>query len=81
MDVWSPHKKTKPPEWVRRIQSKLLLASQYILNNRAKRKALSKSSGGYGLIAGRTADPEDPFEAIMLNRFAYLGDARLAEKL
>jgi len=75
------YKYTKDHEWVRRIQSKLLLASQYILNNRAKRKALSKSSGGYGLIAGRTADPEDPFEAFMLNGFAYLGLARLAEML
>lgn len=74
-------KYTKDHTWVRRIKSKLLLASHYILSNRTERKAIANSFGGYGLIAGRTADPEDPFEAFMLNGFAYLGLARLAEML
>ena len=34
-----------------------------------------------GLIMGKTADPEDPFAAYMLNGFAALGLSRAAEMI
>jgi hypothetical protein len=33
------------------------------------------------MLEGKTADPEDPFRSFMLNGYAYLGMARVAEML
>ena len=47
----------------------------------AAKKSAAKIYGekGYGMLEGKTADPEDPFRSFMLNGYAYLGLSRVAE--
>lgn len=68
---------TRDTAWVERILPGLDAAVQYILGNRSRQQAAGGQSNG--LIVGKTADPEDPFAAFMLNGYAYLGLSRAAE--
>lgn len=68
-------------EWVRQIEPKLLKASQFLLQWREDNKIKELTGKGYGMIAGKVADPEDPFHQYMLNGYAFLGLSRVAEML
>ncbi len=48
---------------------------------RYENKIDSLKGKGYGMIAGKVADPDEPFHSFMLNGYAYLGLKRVAEML
>lgn len=70
---------TRDLNWVKEIEPALEAAVGHILNNRHTQQASGEQP--HGLITGKTADPEDPFAAYMLNGFAYLGLSRAAEMI
>ena len=72
---------TKDVEWVRKAEPKLLKACEFLVKWREENRKEELRGKGYGLIAGKVADPEDPFHQYMLNAYAYLGISRVAEML
>ncbi len=72
---------TRDKEWVKQVEPKLLKACDFLIQWRAKNKKEELFGKGYGMIAGKVADPEDPFHQYMLNAYAYLGVSRVAEML
>ena len=72
---------TKDKEWVKAIEPKLLKACNFLIKWREDNKKVELKGKGYGMIAGKVADPEDPFHQYMLNGYAYLGLSRVAEML
>lgn len=72
---------TKDKAWITSIESKLLKSCNYLLKWREDNKKDEFNRKGYGMIAGKVADPEDPFHQYMLNAYAYLGISRMAEIL
>ncbi len=72
---------TKDTDWVKRVEPRLLKASNFLLRWRAENEKAELKGRGYGMIAGKVADPEDPFHQYMLNAYAYLGISRVAEML
>jgi len=72
---------TRDESWVKQIQPKLVKACEYMLQWRQRNMREELRGKGYGLLDGKTADPEDPFHSFMLNGYAYLGMSRAAEML
>ncbi len=72
---------TRDLAWLRRVQSGLTKACDYLLAGRERNLRPELRGHGYGLLDGKTADPEDPYRSFMLNGYAYLGLARAAEML
>ena len=72
---------TRDKEWIEQIKPKILRACDYLMKWRGENKADSLRGRGYGMIAGKVADPEDHFHQFMLNGYAYLGLSRAAEML
>ena len=72
---------TKDKQWVKAIEPKLLKACNFLIKWREDNKKEELKGRGYGMIAGKVADPEDPFHQYMLNGYAYLGISRVAEML
>jgi len=72
---------TRDEAWVRQVTPKLLKSCEYLLNWRQRNQQDTLRGKGYGLIAGKVADPEDAFHQFMLNAYAYLGISRVAEML
>ena len=66
--------------WLKKVLPKLLKATKYLLEwrNRNKRPEL-KAIGGYGLIDGKVADPDDFYHSYFLNAGTYIGLARMVE--
>jgi hypothetical protein len=82
--LWSlgeHYRYTRDDAWVKEIEPKLLKACQYLHNWRARNLREGLREKGYGMLEGKTADPEDPFRSFMLNGYAYLGLARAGEML
>ena len=82
--LWSigeHYRYTHDEAWARQIEPKLIKACEYLHNWRARNMRDDLRGKGYGMMEGKTADPEDPFRAFMLNGYAYLGMARVAEML
>ncbi|MBO0862343.1 MAG: hypothetical protein J2P21_28365 [Chloracidobacterium sp.] len=82
--LWSlgeHYRYTRDDEWVRRIEPKLLKSCDFILKWRARNLREDLKGRGYGMLDGKTADPEDPFRSFMLNGYHYLGLKRVAEML
>jgi hypothetical protein len=82
--LWSMgeyYRYTNDMEWVKQVESKLLKASDFLLQWRDKNKKEELHGRGYGLIDGKVADPDDQFHQYMLNAYAYLGISRVAEML
>ncbi len=82
--LWSMgehYRYTRDEAWVRHITPKLIKACEYLHNWRARNLREDLRGKGYGMLEGKTADPEDPFRSFMLNGYAYLGMARAAEML
>ncbi len=72
---------TRDREWAAQVAPRLLKSCDFLLAWRERNCREELRGQGYGLIEGKVADPEDPFRAYMLNGFAYLGLARVAEML
>lgn len=72
---------TRDDAWVRRLMPKLLKSCDYLIRWRERNKKSELRGKGFGMIEGKVADPDDPFHSYMLNGFAYLGLARVAEML
>lgn len=82
--LWSMgehYRYTRDDSWVREIEPKLVKACQYIHGWRQRNLREDLRGKGYGLLEGKTADPEDPFRSFMLNGYHYLGMSRVAEML
>ncbi|RPH38169.1 hypothetical protein EHM92_00730 [bacterium] len=82
--LWSMgeyYRYTKDKEWVRLVEPNVLRATAFLLQWREQSKKEELKGKGYGMIAGKVADPEDPFHQYMLNAYAYLGISRAAEML
>ncbi|MFI5356324.1 MAG: hypothetical protein ACHQ4G_03215 [Opitutales bacterium] len=67
--------------WLRRVHPGVTKAWHYLRDWRARNLQPELKGHGYGLLDGKTADPEDPYRSFMLNGYAYLGLARTAEML
>ncbi len=72
---------TRDTAWVRRVEPNLIRACQFLLRWRAENKKPELKGKGYGMIAGKVADPNDPYHQYMLNAYAYLGMSRVSEML
>lgn len=72
---------TRDDEWVRQIEPKLLKSCEFILKWRQRNKREELRGKGYGMLEGKTADPEDLFRSFMLNGYHYLGLERVSEML
>lgn len=82
--LWSMgehYRYTRDDAWVRRIEPKLVKACQYIEEWRRRNLREDLRGNGYGMLEGKTADPEDPYRSFMLNGYHYLGMSRVAEML
>ncbi|MFC3802568.1 hypothetical protein [Cohnella sp. GCM10012308] len=82
--LWSlgeHYRYTRDARWVVRIKDHLLKAFDYLAKWRERNKTEALRGKGYGMLEGKTADPEDPFRSFMLNGYAYMGMSRLAEML
>ena len=72
---------THDKEWIEKIKPIVLKSCDYLLKWRADNKIEKLRGKGYGMIAGKVADPEDNFHQFMLNGYAYMGLSRVAEML
>ncbi len=72
---------TRDLEWIREIQPKLLKSYAFLMDWRKRNETENLRGRGYGMLEGKTADPEDPFHSFMLSGYAYIGLSRLAEML
>jgi hypothetical protein len=82
--LWSlgeHYRYTRDLDWVRTIKPKVLKAARYLRDWRRRNEREELRGKGYGMLDGKTADPEDPYRSFMLNGYAYLGFARVAEML
>lgn len=82
--LWSMgeyYRYSKDKKWIIKIKPKLLKSCDYLIKWRNDNKKEELRGKGYGMIAGKVADPEDHFHQFMLNGYAYLGIARIAEVL
>ncbi len=82
--LWSigeHYRYTRDEEWLQRIKPKLLKSYRFIIQWRTRNLRDELRGSGYGLLEGKTADPEDHYRSFMLNGYAYLGLQRLAEAL
>jgi len=82
--LWSMgehYRYTRDDAWVRRIEPKLVKACQYIEEWRRRNLREDLRGKGYGMLEGKTADPEDPYRSFMLNGYHFLGMSRVAEML
>ncbi|MBS0630822.1 MAG: hypothetical protein JSS11_02830 [Verrucomicrobia bacterium] len=72
---------TRDDAWLQRVHPHLTKAAAYLIKWRERNMQPELRGKGYGLLDGKTADPEDPYRSYMLNGYAYLGLARAAEML
>lgn len=72
---------TRDAAWLERVRPHLRKACEYLIASRQRNLRPELAGQGYGLLDGKTADPEDPYRSFMLNGYAYIGLARAAEML
>jgi len=72
---------TRDMDWIHEIKPKLLQAYAFLMDWRKSNETEELRGRGYGMLEGKTADPEDPFHSFMLSGYAYLGLSRLAEMM
>ena len=80
--LWSigeHYRYTRDDAWVKEIAPKVIESCEFLRNWRRRNQRDDLRGKGYGLLEGKTADPEDPFRSFMLNGYAYLGLSRVAE--
>ena len=71
---------TRDEAWLREVKPALLKACRFLQAWRARNRR-GPADDGFGLLDGKTADPDDPYRSFMLNGYAYLGFSRVAEML
>lgn len=82
--LWSlgeHYRYTRDEAWARRVAPKVTRACEYLERWRARNLREELRGRGYGMLEGKTADPEDLFRSFMLNGYAYLGLQRASEML
>lgn len=82
--LWSigeHYRYTRDEDWVSRIKPNLVKAYHYLMGWRDRNKRDDLVGKGFGMLEGKTADPEDLFRSYMLNGYAYVGLKRVAEML
>ena len=82
--LWSlgeHYRYTRDDAWVRAIEPKLAKSARFILDWRARNLREELRGNGYGMLEGKTADPNDPFRSFMLNGYHSLGLQRVSEML
>ncbi|MBP8256262.1 MAG: hypothetical protein KAX37_02975, partial [Opitutaceae bacterium] len=67
--------------WLRRVHPHLTRAWHFLRDWRRRNLQPGLEGNGFGMLDGKTADPEDPYRSYMLNGYAYLGLSRTAEIL
>lgn len=72
---------TRDEAWLRRVHPRVTLACDYLQAWRRRNLQPGLAGDGYGMLDGKTADPEDPYRSFMLSGYAYLGLVRSAEML
>lgn len=72
---------TQDDAWLRRVHPHITKAWRYLAAWRARNLQPELRGRGYGLLDGKTADPEDPYRSFMLNGYAYLGLVRTTQLL
>jgi hypothetical protein len=80
--LWSVgehHRYTRDDAWVKRIAPKIIRSCEFLRQWRERNQRDDLRGKGYGMLEGKTADPNDPFRSFMLNGYAYLGLSRTAE--
>lgn len=72
---------TRDDAWLERVHPRVTKAWHYLRAWRQRNLQPALAGNGYGMLDGKTADPDDPYRSFMLNGYAYLGLARTAELL
>ena len=73
---------TSDTQWLEKISKNIIRACDYLLNWRNKNKKPEfLEKGFYGLLDGKTADPDDFYHSFFLNAGTYVGLSRAAEML
>ncbi len=70
---------THDVEWLKSSMPNLKKACDFLVKWRQQSLIDSLRGRGYGMIAGKVADPKDEYHQYMLNGYAYLGMSRAAE--
>ena len=70
---------THDDAWIREIASQVKKSCAFLSQWRQGNRRPELRGKGYGMLEGKTADPEDPFRSFMLNGYTYLGFSRMAE--
>ncbi len=65
--------------WIKEIAPKVRKSCEFLRQWRQRNRRQELRGKGYGMLEGKTADPEDPFRSFMLNGYTYLGFSRMAE--
>jgi hypothetical protein len=65
--------------WLLENKARILKSCDYLIKWRNGSKKEELLGKGYGMIAGKVADPEDHFPQYMLNGYGYIGLKRMAE--
>ncbi len=71
---------TRDDAWLAAVKPRMLKACRYLQAWRARNQN-GAPGDGFGLLDGKTADPDDPYRSFMLTGYAYLGLSRVAEIL
>lgn len=82
--LWSAgehYRYTRDDKWVREIEPRLIKSCEFLQRWRQRNLREDLRGKGFGMLEGKTADPEDPFRSFMLNGYAYLGLSRVSEML
>ena len=70
---------TQNDAWVRSIAPKINKSCEFLLRWRKRNQREELRGKGFGMLEGKTADPEDPFHSFMFNGYVYLGFSRVGE--
>ena len=70
---------THDDAWIREIAPKVRKSCEFLCQWRQRNQREELRGKGYGMLEGKTADPEDPFRSFMFNGYTYLGLSRMAE--
>lgn len=82
--LWSAgehYRYTRDDQWVHQIKPQLIKSCEFLQRWRERNLSEPLRGKGFGLLEGKSADPEDPFRSFMLNGYAYLGLSRVSEML
>lgn len=73
---------TRDTDWVRRVAPHLRRAADFLLRWRQRNLSEeARARGGYGMVDGKVADPDDFYHSFFLNAGTYLGLKRAEEML